>query len=79
MRDDKRVAERAIAASKLAHWVIVRPPALDDSPARGRYVEGVDARVNVAKMLSHADVASFLIRAAVEDAFAKTIRALGAA
>ena len=40
MRDDKRIAERAIEASAL-DWVIVRPPVLSHAPARGDYTAGV--------------------------------------
>src|SRR5205807_3926157 len=39
---DKRVAEAALVASKL-DYVIVRPPALEQSPATGSYKAGVDA------------------------------------
>lgn len=77
MRDDKRIAERTIAASKIPHWVIVRPPVLDDSSATGDYVHGVDAPLNPAKALAHADVAAFLVRAATDDSLAKTIQAIG--
>lgn len=79
MRDDKRIAERSIVGSKIPHWVIVRPPGLSDAPGTGKYVEGVDAPVDATKALPHADVAAFLIRAATDDAYAKTIRAIGSA
>lgn len=77
LRADKWIAEKTIASSKIAHWVIVRPPALDDSPATGDFVHGVDARVNPTAKLSHSDVAVFLVRAATDDALAKTIQAIG--
>jgi uncharacterized protein YbjT (DUF2867 family) len=79
MRDDKRLAEDAIAGSAIPHWVIVRPPVLSDAPATGRYVEGIDARVNATRAMAHADVATFLLRAAFDDECARTIRAIGAA
>jgi putative NADH-flavin reductase len=73
---DKRVAEATIQASSL-DWVIVRPPVLDDSPARGSYTHGVNARVSAAKKLSHADVAAFMITCATDAALAKTIQTVG--
>src|SRR3954470_1458933 len=44
LRDDKRIAEREIQASSL-DWVIIRPPALSHTPARGDYKHGANARV----------------------------------
>jgi uncharacterized protein YbjT (DUF2867 family) len=79
LRDDKRLAERAIASSKIPHWVIVRPPALSDGPATGKYLQGVEAGVDATKAMPHADVAAYLIRAATEDDCAKTVRSIGAA
>ena len=60
LRDDKRVAEGAIRESGL-DWVIVRPPALGEGPATGKYLCGVDAPVNPLKKMSFADVASCLL------------------
>jgi hypothetical protein len=68
--EDKVKAEATLRASDL-EWVIVRPPGLDHSPATGRYVVGVDLRINPAKNLSHADAGDFLVRAAVEAAWAR--------
>jgi len=73
---DKRVAEAALVASKL-DYVIVRPPALDHSPATGSYKAGVDAPVNAAKKMAHADVADFMIKAATDAALARTIQTIG--
>ena len=73
---DKRVAEAALLASKL-DYVIVRPPALDHSPAKGSYKAGVDAPINAAKKMAHADVADFMIKAATDAALARTIQTIG--
>ncbi len=73
---DKRIAEATIQASTL-DWVIVRPPALDHSPARGGYKHGVDIRLNPAKKLSHADAADFLLRVAGDGALARTVQDVG--
>ncbi len=77
MRADKERAESTIRASKLSHWVIVRPPSLDDSPAKGGYIFGERAAVNATKAMSHADVAAFLLRCATEDEFAKATQRVG--
>jgi putative NADH-flavin reductase len=77
LRADKELAENAIRASKLSEWVIVRPPALDDSPAKGDFIFGERAAVNAAKKMSHADVATFLLRCATENEFPKTIQRVG--
>jgi putative NADH-flavin reductase len=74
--DDKRIAEATIAASTL-DWVMVRPVALDDSPATGAYKHGVDIRLNPAKKLGHADVADFMITCVTDAAVVRTIQALG--
>ena len=77
MRDDKILAESTIRASSIPHWVIVRPPILDDSPAKGDYIHGVEAPIQPAKALPHADVAAFMLRCATEDEFGKTIQRVG--
>jgi putative NADH-flavin reductase len=76
LRDDKRIAETEIKASAL-DWVIVRPPALSNAPATGKYRFGVDAAVSAAKQLPHADVAAFMLRCASDAAFVKTVQAIG--
>jgi putative NADH-flavin reductase len=73
---DKRIAEDAIRASEL-DWVIVRPVSLIDGAATGSYVTGVDARVHVAKKLSHADVAHFMVECATNPAVVRTIQDIG--
>lgn len=76
LTDDKRLAEARLTASGL-DYVIVRPPVLDDSPPAGRYKAGVDIRIDVARKLSHADVAEFLVRAASEPELARTCQTIG--
>jgi putative NADH-flavin reductase len=73
---DKRIAEATIQASSL-DWVIVRPVALDDSPARGNYKTGTDIRLNAAAKMSHADVADFMVKAASDAKLARTIQDIG--
>ncbi len=73
---DKRIAELAIQHSAL-DWVIVRPVTLVDAPARGDYKFGIDARLNPAKKLSHADTADFLVRVSEDPKFVRTIQDVG--
>jgi uncharacterized protein YbjT (DUF2867 family) len=73
---DKRIAEAMIQASPL-EWVIVRPPSLDDSAARGDFKHGVEASINAAKKMSHADVAAFMITCATDPSLARTIQTIG--
>ena len=73
---DKRIAEQTIRDSAL-DWVIVRPVSLDDSPATGDYKTGVDIRLRLAKKLSHADVADFMIKAASDASVVRTIQDIG--
>jgi len=74
---DKELAEAAIRGSTIARWVIVRPPALEHAPARGDFIHGERAAVNAAKKMAHADVATFMLRCATEDEFARTIQRVG--
>jgi putative NADH-flavin reductase len=64
LRTDKARAEETIANSTLA-WTIVRPPNLSYEPAKGGYVVGPRARVTAWKALPHADVADYMIDAAI--------------
>jgi putative NADH-flavin reductase len=73
---DKRIAEQTIRDSAL-DWVIVRPVSLDDSPATGSYRTGVDIRLRIAKKLSHADVAEFMIKATSDPSVVHTIQDIG--
>ncbi len=63
LKADKLKAEAEIAQSSL-DWVIVRPPALNHSPANGNYLAGPGARIQPAKSLAHADCAAVLVKSA---------------
>ncbi|HEY0250711.1 MAG TPA: NAD(P)-binding oxidoreductase [Kofleriaceae bacterium] len=76
LRDDKRIAEKAIADSAL-DWVIVRPPGLSHKPATGKYVTGVRRAVNATKLVPHADVAHFLLSCASDASVVRTIQNIG--
>jgi putative NADH-flavin reductase len=73
---DKRIAEQTIRDSAL-DWVIVRPVSLDDSPATGSYRTGVDIPLRLAKKLSHADVAEFMVKAASDPTVVHTVQDIG--
>lgn len=76
LRDDKRIAERAIEASNL-DWVIVRPPMLTHGPARRDYKHGVAAAINGMKSLPHADVADFMVKCVSDPAVIRTVQTIG--
>jgi uncharacterized protein YbjT (DUF2867 family) len=63
LKADKKIAEDAVSGSGL-EWVIVRPPNLTFTPARGGYTAAPRARIFVAKTLSHADCAAVVVKAA---------------
>lgn len=66
--EDKVRAESEIRASGL-EWVIVRPPSLHHKPPQGTCAVGEDLDVSLTRGLSHAEVADFMVKAAVEDAY----------
>ena len=72
---DKKIAEATILASAL-DYVIVRPPALDDTE-RGGIKNGVDIAVSAASKIGHADVARFMVAAASDAAVTRTIQTIG--
>jgi putative NADH-flavin reductase len=74
--EEKVRAEQAIQLTKL-EWVIVRPPALSQTPATGQYVVGPKARVSPASALSHADCAEVLVKAATENQWVNQIINVG--
>jgi putative NADH-flavin reductase len=57
---DMRNAEAVIEATDL-DWTIVRPPALTDGPATGRYRTAVGANLPHAFRVSRADLAGYLL------------------
>jgi hypothetical protein len=63
---DKAVAERMTQKMDM-EWVIVRPVAMADRPAKGRYTAGPLARVAVLIPLSFDDCADCLLRAATAE------------
>lgn len=69
MRDKDRM-EELIRASDV-DWTIVRPPALTDGPRTGAYRTGTDLPVRITSKISRADLAEFLLREAVEEAYVR--------
>ena len=63
---DKAIAERMMQKTGM-EWVIVRPVALLDKAAKGRYTAGPLARVAVLIPLSFDDCADCLLRAATDE------------
>jgi uncharacterized protein YbjT (DUF2867 family) len=63
----KEEQERQIRSSGL-DWTIVRPGGLTDGPRTGHYDFGLDKSI-VARRLSRADVADFVLRQLTEDRF----------
>jgi uncharacterized protein YbjT (DUF2867 family) len=66
--DDKDVRERIVRRSKL-DWVIVRPVILTHGPKTNAYRALVDPRGWTCGFISRADVADFLVKQIVDDAF----------
>jgi putative NADH-flavin reductase len=58
---DKESMEPLIVASGL-DWTIVRPPALKETPATGRYSAGEDLPIRLWHSIGRADLADFLVR-----------------
>jgi len=65
---DKETMESLITASNL-DWTIVRPPALNDTPAIGRYQVATDLPIHVWTSIGRADLAGFLVRETEESQF----------
>ncbi|HXM97345.1 MAG TPA: SDR family oxidoreductase [Candidatus Dormibacteraeota bacterium] len=69
---DKTRQEQSIAASKL-EWVIVRPAALTNSPARGIYRHGFNVGSFVwTARISRADVAHFMLNQLTDNSYLGT-------
>ncbi len=64
---DKEEQEKAIRESGL-DWIIVRPGGLTDGPKTGQYTFGTDPKI-VARQISRADLADFVLRQLIDDAF----------
>jgi len=65
---DKETMEPLITASNL-DWTIVRPPALKDTPAIGRYRVATDLPIHLWTSIGRADLAGFLVREAEKTQF----------
>lgn len=65
---DKETMETVITASDL-DWTIVRPPALKNTPAVGRYEVGTDLPIRLWSSIGRADLAGFLVDEVVQPRF----------
>jgi putative NADH-flavin reductase len=65
---DKELMEPLITASDL-DWTIVRPAALNDTSATGRYRVGVDLPIRVWSSIGRGDLAGFLVGEAEQPQF----------
>ena len=67
MRDKETMEELIVAASGEGSIdaTIVRPPALSDRPRTGRYQTGTDLPIGVTGSIARADLADFLLSAAI--------------
>lgn len=65
---DKEIMESLITESDL-DWTIVRPPALNDGPAIGRYQVATDLPIRLRTSIGRADPADFLVREAKNSKF----------
>lgn len=63
---DKEVEDRYIRESKV-EWVVCRPPALTNGPAKGVYRVGEHLRLGITDRISRADVADFMLKQLFED------------
>lgn len=64
---DLRRSEQEIRSSGL-EWTIVRPPALTNTEARGRYRSKVDLNLRGGRWISRADLATFMLVLLANDA-----------
>lgn len=59
--EDKELQERMVRESGL-DWIIVRPAMLTDGPRTGKYRAGFSASNKIARKISRADVADFMLK-----------------
>jgi len=59
--EDKELQERIVRESGL-DWTIVRPAMLNDGPRTGKYRAGFSASDKIARKISRADVADFMLK-----------------
>lgn len=62
MRDKDRM--EALVRASGADWTLVRPPALTNGQASGRYCSGIDLKPGITGHLARADLAAFILQAA---------------
>lgn len=67
---DKETMEPIVTGSGL-DWTIVRPPALNDTPAVGRYQVGADLPIRLWSSIGRADLADFLVDEAEQPRFVR--------
>lgn len=67
---DKEQMETVITGSDL-DWTIVRPPALNDTPALGRYQVSTDLPIRLWSSIGRADLAGFLVQEAEQPRFVR--------
>lgn len=63
---DKGIAEHTVQQSNL-NWIIVRPTGMSDTAATLSYIAGPAARIHLTRILSFADCADCLVRAATSE------------
>ncbi len=63
---DKGIAEHTVQKSNL-NWIIVRPTGMSDTAATLSYIAGPAARIHLTRILSFADCADCLVRAATSE------------
>jgi len=66
--EDKELQERIVRESGL-DWIIVRPAMLTDGPRTGNYRAGFSASDKIARKVSRADVAEFMLKQATSNEF----------
>ena len=66
--EDKELQERIVRKSGL-DWIIVRPAMLTDGPRTGKYRAGFSASDKIARKISRADVADFMLKQTTSNDF----------
>ena len=66
--EDKELQERIVQESGL-DWIIVRPAMLTDGPRTGKYRAGFSASDKIARKISRADVADFMLKQTTSNEF----------
>lgn len=66
--EDKELQERIVRESGL-DWIIVRPAMLTDGPPTGNYRAGFSASDKIARKISRADVADFMLKQTTSSEF----------